>query len=233
MTRRQERAVAPCRPQITNMPEVVSTPIADVEAERILNQARLLDISDYNAASQELRSVAFAAAALRNGTTLAHVRGWIARAVREGWSLAEFQEYLEVTGLAWEARYAETVFRNNVQGAYNRARWVAMNKGPVTRAFPALMYDGIADTRQTDFCRRHDGRWWWREEFPSYLYPANHHMCRSIVRPITKQRAISQGEDHRGTDSSAEFPDAAWRGNSGELWASNVAARRRAMESLL
>ncbi|NBC17173.1 MAG: hypothetical protein GVY18_07640, partial [Bacteroidetes bacterium] len=75
----------------------------------------------------------------------------------------------------------ETVYRTNVQTAYNRGRWHQMGRPEVVRHRPYWLYDAVMDLRTTrDICRplngtirQHSSTFWQTH------HPPLHHRCRS------------------------------------------------------
>jgi SPP1 gp7 family putative phage head morphogenesis protein len=101
----------------------------------------------------------------------------------------------------------ETIFRTNVQTAYNRGRFVQMTDPAVVKLRPFWMYDSILDSRTSPVCNarhkvtlRADHPWW------DANYPPLHHRCRSAVRTLTKRDAAKQPAAKRKPPESAAEP---------------------------
>lgn len=92
------------------------------------------------------------------------------------------------------ASRVETIFRNNVQSAFNAGRWRQLQQPAVRRHRPYLMYDAAMDSRTSEMCRDRNGKvlhrsdpWW------SSNQPPLHHRCRSAVRALTTKQAQRRG----------------------------------------
>jgi SPP1 gp7 family putative phage head morphogenesis protein len=102
------------------------------------------------------------------------------------------------------AHRTELVLRNWTQSAYNRARWDQMHEPSVLRFRPYGLFDGVADSRQSDICKACDGTClpldhpWWDGHRPQL-----HHGCRSGIRNLTRARAEARGITKTPTDVDA------------------------------
>lgn len=104
----------------------------------------------------------------------------IAAAIETGQSLSDWKKAAKpLLKKAWgdvSSHRLETIFRTNVQTAYNRGRYVQMKRVSSTR--PYWMFDAILDSRTTPTCTARDrvllpqDHPWW-----STNYPPLHHQC--------------------------------------------------------
>lgn len=149
--------------------------------------------SEYYHLSDQLRFRAFAVSRLTQVDAVDKVRKHFIRSMKDGGSLSEFQtqegidDALKVAGFdKSEPWYWETVYRTNIQTAYNTGRVMQYEKNPPE----FLEFIGIGDVRQTDICRIRQGTIlpyndpWWKNN-----YPPLHFNCRSTVRAIYKEEA--------------------------------------------
>lgn len=103
-----------------------------------------------------------------------------------------------------QAFRTELVLRNWSQGAYNRARWAQMNEPSVKRFRPYGLFDGVADSHQSEICKACDGTClplddpWWDGHRPQL-----HHACRSGIRNLTRASAEARGITKKPTDVGA------------------------------
>jgi len=214
--------------------EVQAQPLEPEQAVALLEEAGLMDADTFYAQSADLRAVAFTLSRVHNAATMGRIKRALERMMAEGGTIADFAEWLETDGVTWSAWYTEVVYRNAVHGSYMRARWQQMNETHIRREFPILVYDGIGDDRQTDLCRELDGRWWWREDFPTHLYPPNHHQCRSIVRMMTKARADRLPPDRQATGAPDGLtPAEGWDANPATDWQQMLERRQKVLEAFL
>lgn len=118
-------------------------------------------------------------------------------AIDQGQGLDEWRAHAKRAIGRWRlsSDRLETVFRNNIQSAYNRGRWHQMNDPRVRRVRPFLLYDAVLDSRTTvDICRPLDGAVAHREDaFWRSHHPPLHHRCRSALRALTPRQAERRG----------------------------------------
>jgi len=121
----------------------------------------------------------------------------ISKAIEDGTSIDDWKktarEILSTAGARTKATL-DTIFRTNVQSAYNRGRWVQMHDPEVKRFRPYGMFDAILDSRTTDVCEHAnktllplDDPWW-----ASHLPPL-HFQCRSSVRNLNQREVDRRG----------------------------------------
>lgn len=106
--------------------------------------------------------------------------------IASGGTLAEFQAWANTSGVAWSRSYTELVYRMNVLGAYNTARFMQINDPAIRKTFEILFYDAVSDDRTREQHARMGGRSWKREEFPAGWWPPNGFNCRCEVRAVTR-----------------------------------------------
>lgn len=144
---------------------------------------------EFYALEPKLRFRAFTAARLTELDAINRTKSLLRKALEEGMTFTEFwkkgrEDVLLKAGFhrqnPW---YWETVFRTNIQSAYNAGRLMGIRKNPDVEF---LEFIGIRDSRQTDICRARTGvirpasdPWWKRN------WPPLHFNCRSTVRPVT------------------------------------------------
>jgi SPP1 gp7 family putative phage head morphogenesis protein len=125
----------------------------------------------------------------------------IGRAVESGTTLedfkAEVQDSLESAWGEEDAGRVETIFRTNVQGAYNAGRHEAAQAVKEDR--PYWRYQAILDNRTSDVCSECDGTLleadssWWQSH-----YPPLHPNCRCIAVTMTQEEAEDEGVSDGG-----------------------------------
>jgi len=145
-----------------------------------------------------LRFRAFTVARLTELDAINRIKEKILKAIEEGKTFQEFMaeagedELLKKAGFhSSNPWYWETVFRTNLQTAYNAGRRMQIEKDP---AVEYLEFVGIKDSRQTEICRKRSGivrpksdSWWKRN------WPPLHFSCRSYVRPIYREE-VAKGK---------------------------------------
>lgn len=137
----------------------------------------------------------------------------IDRAIAQGLPYEEFEKQVgEKLTRAWgdsvasPATRLETIYRNNVQGAYAAGRHAQMTDPDVLQARPYWLYDSVLDSRTSALCTTLNGTLLPADDaFWETHYPPNHHNCRAGVRSLTKG-----GAERRGgvTESPPTLPPA-------------------------
>ena len=159
-----------------------------------------LDLTDeqFEAIDSEARRKAFTVADVAQVDIIDQVWQALERAIRDGTTLEDFAA--EVGGLlsaAWgrdDPHRLETIFRTNVQKAYNRGRWKQQHDPVVAALRPFLFYDALLDTRTSDTCIDLNGTVLPIEDpFWSSHLPPVHHRCRSSLRNLTQRQAERRG----------------------------------------
>jgi SPP1 gp7 family putative phage head morphogenesis protein len=152
-----------------------------------------------NGATQTVRDAqarAFRVAGITSVNLVTEVHQAIDDAIANGTTLDEFKKRVGAK-LAEEwgapnARRVETIFRTNVQSAYNAGRYAEMTRPAVLAVRPFWKYVAILDGRTTTTCAplngviaKHDDAFW------ESHFPPLHFNCRSTVV------SLSRGETER------------------------------------
>lgn len=159
------------------------------EAVEYLKQRNVLSADEYYSLSDKMKFRAFTVSRIADGDMLKKVNRRLSRSLEAGESIADFKrwtrdELLGEVGMGGaNFSYWETVFRTNVQTAYNVGRAMGFEEDkPI-----ALEFIGIDDARTTDICRElqnpkiilpYDDPFW------ASHWPPLHFNCRSTVRGI-------------------------------------------------
>lgn len=158
------------------------------EAVEYLKKRDVIKKVDYNKLSDKMRFRAFTASRIADGDLLKRINSELIKNVNDGKGLKDFLSLtktdilnkigMDAGGQGW---YWETVYRTNVQTAYNTGRMMGFEEDKPL----ALHFVGIEDSRQTDVChslsnviRPYDDPLW-----EKYIPPL-HFGCRSTVRAI-------------------------------------------------
>jgi SPP1 gp7 family putative phage head morphogenesis protein len=177
--------------------DVIPEPLSFEEAEKLFLMRIPMTKEEWEELEAKLRFRAFTVARLTELDAINAIREKLIKVLQEGKTLRQFweeggkDELLKRAGFhnsnPW---YWETVFRTNIQTAYNAGRAYQFRK-----AKPAyLEFVGITDARQTRICRARSGvirpaddPWW------SSNWPPLHFNCRSTVRAIHKEEFETLG----------------------------------------
>lgn len=171
-----------------------------------------LDLTDeeFEAIDSEARRKAFTIADVAQVDIIDQVWQALERAIRDGTTLEVFAA--EIGGLlsaAWgrdDPHRIETIFRTNVQKAYNRGRWKQQHDPVVARLRPYYAYDALLDTRTSDICFELNKTVLPLEDpFWSSHLPPMHHRCRSSLRNLTQKQAERRGISE--TRPEVEIPE--------------------------
>lgn len=201
-------------------------------------RARLpLDAEEYYKLTDKARFRAFTVSLLADGDLLAKTKDMLAKNLAEGGGLKDFlaktdTDLLAGVGMAGKGGgwYWETVYRTNVQTAYNVGRAIGFEAEPPV----ALELVGIGDARQTELCRsltqppvrRPYGDPFWRS-----FWPPLHFNCRTTVRAIYDERELEE-EPVTGIPADAESHKSTGWGayplDNDKWWEELPSMRRRA-----
>lgn len=187
-TRKMEFA-EPTAEEIENMPYA--------EAVEYLKKRDVLNKVDYDRLSAQLKFRAFTASRISDGALLKRINGELIKNIEDGNGLKDFlgmtkTDVLSKVGLGnaggW---YWETVYRTNVQTAYNAGRMMGYEEDRPL----ALELVVIDDARTTDYCRQYAGKGFilpYDDPFWKTHIPPFHFNCRTTVRAIYDEREIPQ-----------------------------------------
>lgn len=176
---RRNEFAEPSAEDIENMPYA--------EAVEYLKKRDVIKKVDYNKLSDKMRFRAFTASRINDGKLLERLNAEMIANVNDGKGLKDFlsmtkTDILDKVGMGPnQGWYWETVYRTNVQTAYNAGRAMGFAEDRPL----ALEFIGIDDARQTDVChslmgiiRPYDDPFW------ESHFPPLHFNCRSTVRAI-------------------------------------------------
>ncbi len=149
---------------------------------------------EWDTLTAKVRRKAFTVSGVALLDVVAEVWESLTKALEDGTPYEEWKkEVREKLEAAWGRRDGhrlETIFRTNVQMAYQSGRWAQLQDPEVRATHPYLMYDAVLDNRTTEICRTRNGTvlpaddpWWYRN------WPPLHFNCRSGVRPLTEAEA--------------------------------------------
>lgn len=165
------------------------------EAVEYLKKRNVINKTDYYALSNKMKFRAFTVSRIADGATLSKINSEMIKNVRDGNGLKDFlnltkTELMDKVGLGQnKGWYWETVYRTNIQTAYNAGRAMGFEENPPV----ALQFIGIEDERQTDVCHslnniiRPYGDNFWKSHWPPL-----HFNCRSTVRAIYDEDEVPE-----------------------------------------
>ena len=175
--------------------EIETLPYA--EAVEYLRKRDVLNKVDYDKLSAQLKFRAFTASRISDGALLKRINVELIKNIEAGNGLKDFlgmtkTDVLSKVGLGsaggW---YWETVYRTNVQTAYNAGRMMGYEQDKPL----ALELVVIDDARTTDYCRQYAGKGFilpYDDPFWKTHIPPFHFNCRTTVRAIYDEREIPE-----------------------------------------
>lgn len=158
---------------------------------------------DIDRLTEQNQETAFTLAGVTQLDLVTQVWTALDKAIAKGTDFSDFKQEVSASLTeAWgvEQPYrVETIFRTNVQSAYNAGRWEQMQDPDVIEIRPFSRFLAILDSRTTvlicrpiaDTVLPQDNPWW-RSHWPPL-----HHSCRSTVLPLTDEQATEVGRTRR------------------------------------
>jgi SPP1 gp7 family putative phage head morphogenesis protein len=151
----------------------------------------------YNELKIEARRKAFTVTGLASIDQIIAVKEKLTKIIEDGGTLADFQKWAKAENLGLSKPRLETIFRNNVQAAYNAGQWRSFEVSKAWRPF--LMYDAINDARTRpnhlalDGIIRPVGDPFWESHSP----PMGHR-CRCTLISLNAKQAEARSRDGKG-----------------------------------
>lgn len=153
--------------------------------------------AEFRALQEEYRIRAFTVAKLTQIDPIDAVRKSIHRALKKGQSMGEWRAENEDifirAGWTGDTRYRlDTIFRTNIQAAYNAGRWKQAERGKKDR--PYAMYDAINDGRARPTHLAQDGKVYPLDSaFWRTWWPPNGFRCRCSVITLSEEE-VKEGK---------------------------------------
>lgn len=188
------------------------------EALRVLQSKVALPPDEYKKLSELARQKAFTVGGITRLDILQDLLNELQRTITEGQTLQEFKANIRnrMAEKGWRGTTPyrlETIFRTNLQTAFQVGRYQQMKRPEVVEMRPYWLYDAVNDgaTRPSHraldgMVRRHDDPFW--EEW----YPPNGFNCRCRVIPLSAEAVARRGL----TIQSGDLPKS-WDKETGEI----------------
>lgn len=200
------------------------------EAVEYLSKRSILKKDDYYKLSDKLKFRAFTVGRINDGRLLDKLNAEMIKNVNDGKGLKDFlaltkTDILNKIGMGPnQGWYWETVYRTNVQTAYNVGRAMGFEEDPPI----ALEFVGIDDARQTDTCsslsgviRPYDDPFWEGHT------PPLHFNCRSTLRGIYDESELPEKWSNVGDVEKAAKGFGSWP-TENDSWWGELASQTRA-----
>jgi SPP1 gp7 family putative phage head morphogenesis protein len=170
----------------------------DAHRERL---GTLLPEPDWRDVEARARTKAFWVAGVAQLDLVTETWSAVDKALADGTTLADFKKDIGAKlQAAWQGTVAspavrlETIFRTNVQTAYNAGRWYQTQAPAVQAVRPFGRFDAVLDSRTTPECEVADGTVlrlsdpWWKSHWPPLRF-----QCRSTVVTLDEDEAAEEG----------------------------------------
>lgn len=129
--------------------------------------------------------------------------------------------YLDNLGLGEDGYYLRQVFDQTMINAQSMGHWTQLQEG-VQYGFVYGLYDAIVDGRETDLCRKLDGKIYKLDSpFWERFYPPNHFRCRSRVIALSEEDIIELGYSIETVNPELE-PQKGFGKNIGKTYISQI-----------
>lgn len=195
------------------------------EALEFLKAKKAVPKEIYLQLDEEARARAITVSGYTSAEVLDEFLKELQKAVEEGGTRAEFQEhmnrFLEEKGYEglnpWKA---ETIFRTNLQTAYNAGHYKRMTSPNLLRRRPYWQYVTAGDSKVRESHARMEGRVY-RADDPIWdvWYPPNGFKCRCTVVSLSEEQQkrrgiqVEQAPPTSLTDGRVLFPDKGFSAN--------------------
>ncbi len=174
-------------------------PLSFEEAIEKFKNLMPVEVERYRKLDEELKPKFFTISRVEGSDIVAKIKSYIEESIEKGTPFEEFKknvdDLFDRMGIGetnpW---HLETVFRTNIQTAYNAGNWEKMNTPEFVDMFPFYRYSAILDSQTRPShramhgftARRDDPVWdeWW---------PPNGYRCRCGIIAINKFRAAREG----------------------------------------
>lgn len=155
------------------------------------------------------RRYAFIVSGVAQADLVLDVFDEIDRSIRDGVDIEDFKakmaEKLYESWGAEDAPRVETIFRTNVQSAYNEGRYEVFSAPAVKEARPYFRFDAIDDDRTDDECLDLNGTILEQDdEFWDENIPPLHFNCRCQITGVTAEEADDEGDDEAPDSEHAD-----------------------------
>ncbi len=178
-------------------PLVESKPLPPKEALAFWSGKVSLTKNEWQALTDEQKTRAFAVAGLAKGDLLDAVRDSLGDALRGGQTFEGWKKGVAKLGLAklgFSDVRLETIFRTNLQSAYQAGRYAQMRRAAEDR--PYWRYTAVNDSRTRPTHRGLHGQVYPADhEFWSTYYPPNGYRCRCSVQSLSASQVEARGYD--------------------------------------
>ena len=147
--------------------------------------------------ADEAKAKAFAVTGIAKGDELTTVFNALQRAIEKGTTFDDFKkdaaEVFERRGWNEKAPWRiDTIFRTNIQTAYNAGRYKQMKETVELRPF--WLFDAVIDKKSSEICPPLNGAVYAADDpFWDTWFPPNHFRCRTGVTSLSDRQVKARG----------------------------------------
>ncbi len=180
--------------------DLIDDPAEFIEAVRAFRMRVPMTDAEYAELEESEREFAFRVASVTQADVVTQVWDALDSAIASGTGFDDFKEQIsDALAEAWGAEDGprlDTIFRTNVQSAYNAGHYAQATDPVIVEARPYWRFVAIEDERTTDICGDADGTVqpadgdWWANHVPPL-----HFNCRSTFVALTEEEAREEGLD--------------------------------------
>ncbi len=143
--------------------------------------------ADFVALGQHAHQYAFTVAGITQLSLVSEVWDALDKALMDGTTLEQFKRDVALKlKAAWgsaKPHRVETIYRTNIQSAYNAGRYSTLTSPALLAARPIWIYDSVMDVRTSPICTPLNGITLpAKDPFWATHQPPLHHRCRSSIR---------------------------------------------------
>ena len=192
--------------------------IVSEDALRYLREKVPMTAEEFKQLEEKARSRAFTVGGLTRLDLLQDMLNELRAAIEQGHTMQEFQQSIKsrMADKGWQGLTPyriDTIFRTNVQTAYQVGRYQQMRSPTVADTRPYWMYDAVNDGATRPTHRAMDGMVW-RYDDPIWdtWYPPNGFNCRCKVIALSPAAA-----ERRGVQIQTGDLPKSWDKETGEI----------------
>lgn len=165
------------------------------EGLEYFTRRRVISPEQWAYADDKMKLKAFSVARATNEYHVEYVKNMITAVLEGDLDELDFRKRMaNMLGTSHRDYYIETVYRTNMQSAYQHGRYVQQTHPEVLEALPFWEYRTVGDSRVRDSHAAMDGKIW-PANHPVWdlWYPPNGYSCRCRVDELSRSEAEAEG----------------------------------------
>jgi len=176
--------------------EIKPEPLPFDEAIRYWRGKVPLTADKFYALAMDQRAKAFTVSGVTRMDMIEEVKAAVDAALKSGITLADFKKAIAdiIEAQGWKDRRVDTIFRSNMQSAYNAGRYKQQTDPDVLKQRPYWQYVAVMDERTRPEHAALDGKVFPADDpFWGTWYPPNGFNCRCTVRTLSESEMDELG----------------------------------------